>query len=243
MPHAQDQLKALKRQFAQGFQFRTHQVVNGVHRFTLPALEFEYVVEVPDCPEVREFVESAQFNAARLQQHRIAAALLDIVGFSRQPDEQQLLMLVRYQNLVRQALQGVPVRKMISIGDGTIFIFAEPDIVSVPEYLARIDHELAGFNLDIMGDSPEITWRIGSHVGPAHLFRDINGEENYVGTGVNLAQRVSVCVPNPGDPVPAELNSTIYVTDDAYHAFQEAGAPGDFVFTDAGPKEVKKRPF
>ena len=151
-------------------------------------------------------------------------------------------MIVRYQCLARDALKRTAPRKLISIGDGTIFVFDETAMKEVPEYLLAIDHALAGFNLDFMGDGvPEINWRIGVHVGNAYVFKDINGEDNYIGTGVNLAQRVSTCVPDHGQAgVPFELDSTIYVSQAARDAFLTAGVGPNIEFHDAGDHTVKK---
>jgi class 3 adenylate cyclase len=242
MAVADQQLAELRKQIVAGFLISQHTFQSGVHTFTLPALEYGvYQIGVPDGPAVQTFLQSREYHDARMQPFTVGVVLLDLIGFSSQPDETQLMMIVRYQVEVRKVIADFPIRKKISIGDGTIFVFDQSGIGNLPQYMYEIDHALAGFNLDFMGDDvPEIRWRMGVHVGDAYMMRDINGDENYIGTGINLAQRVSACVPDPGADVAPEASSTIYVSEQAYQAIQAAGIPAGFHFFDAGQKTVKK---
>lgn len=239
---ADKQLEELRSQVQGGFLIQSHKVEGGVHHFCFPSLEHNYTLGVPESPALRTFLESPEFQDALLVPVTIGVAMLDIVGFSSQPDDVQFKMIVRYQCLVHAALKGKSIRKMISIGDGTIFIFDEDHIGNMPQWLYEIDHELAGYNLDFGNDGvPQIEGRIGLHVGEAYRIKDVNGEENYIGTAVNLAQRVSTCVPTgrDGEQAPFDLQSTIYVSAAAYKVFAQKGIPQGFVFNDAGVKTVK----
>ena len=111
----------------------------------------------------------------------------------------------------------------------------------MPECMLAIDHAIAGFNLDFKWDGvPEILHRMGAHVGMGYCFRDINGDQNYVGTGINMAQRVSTLVPNLDDPqIPLELKSPIYVSGEAKGEFESRGLPPDIGLYDAGMQTVK----
>src|SRR5207237_10080840 len=42
-------------------------------------------------------------------------------------------------------------------------------------------------------DHPQIELRMGAHTGPVRIIKDINGEENVSGSGIDLAQRVMDC--------------------------------------------------
>jgi len=215
-------------------------LVDGEYKFVVPALEAKYEVIIPDGPHVKEFVGSPEYNDALMVPETLGVALLDLVGFSLHPDDVQLKIIVRYQCEVRKALHGRSVRATISIGDGTVFVFEEAAIPQMPECLFEIDHALAGFNLDFKWDGiPEMSWRVGVHVGQAFLFRDINRQENFVGSALNIARRVSDCVPEPGQQDSFETDSTIYVSEDAHETFKASGLPEGIQFTDVGVCTVK----
>ena len=242
MSVASRQLEELRSQIRAGFLVDEHREEGGVHYFHFPALEHTYSLGVPASPALQEFMASQEYQDAVMVPVTVGVALLDIVGFSNQPDDVQFKMIMRYQSLIRAAIKGKAIRKLISIGDGTIFVFEEASIPAMPQTLFDLDHELAGFNLDFGNDGvPEINRRIGVHVGTAYRIRDINGDENYIGTAMNLAQRVSTCVPTgeAAEKAAFELQSTIYVSDDAREAFAKAGLPLGFVLNDAGSRAIK----
>lgn len=242
MSSAKELLCKPKEQLDAGFKIAGYEAKDGVHHFTVPALEYSaYTISIPDDQEVKAFVASEEFSQAKLAPIKVGVALLDLVGFSTHPDEVQLHLLVRYQCFARDLARRHQVDKMISIGDGTIFVFEEPAIASMPEFLLELDHELAGYALDWKHDGvPEIDRRVGVHVGNAYCFRDINHEYNYVGTGINLAQRVSACVPSRTDSaLSLRLQSPIYVSAEAKREFEWLVLPPGVGFADAGEKEAK----
>lgn len=241
MSVATDRMDALRSKIEDGFLIQGHFEKDGVHHFVLPALEYDnYLISVPDCQEVRTFLASGAFQRAQMRPVKLGVALLDLVGFSGNPDEVQLKLIVRYQCEARKAASGFSVSKMISIGDGTIFVFEGDAIHQMPDFLIVLDHAIAGFNLDWKWDGvPEIERRVGVHVGSGYCFRDINGEINYVGTGVNLAQRVSTCVPDPGAHAPFDLNSPVYVSEAAKQEFESHPLPSGVRFNDAGIRDCK----
>lgn len=232
-------LKNLKNQLDAGFLISDWSFEKGIYYFTLPALEYEnYSMGIPESPEVKSFVESKKFKDFLMKPRKVGVALLDLIGFSSNTDDIQLKMIVRYQCEIRKT--NIPCSKLISIGDGTIFIFEEPHIQDMPKYLFKIDHAIAGYNLDFGLDNvPNISHRIGVHVGKAYLFKDINGDKNYIGSGINMAQRVSTCVPDViNSDVALEANSTIYLSDEAYKEFTKT-TNNEITYYDQGEREVK----
>jgi len=237
-----DSLNNLREQIASGFLIAEHREEGGVHHFILPALEYNaYTISIPDGAEVRKYIASDEFARAKMVPIKIGVALLDLVGFSANADEVQLKMIVRYQCEVRKAIGKFSVTRMLSIGDGTIFIFEDNAISSMPECMMAIDHAIAGFNLDSKWDGvPEIIHRMGAHVGMGYCFRDINRDQNYIGTGVNMAQRISTLVPDMDDQsICFELRSPIYVSIDAKAEYENRGLPAGIRFFDAGVQPVK----
>ncbi len=238
---SQSQLKELKNQVNAGFKISNYNFENGNHNFFLPSLERDWEITVPDSEDIQNYIRSEEFEKSRLIPKKFCFALLDIVGFSKHNDETQFKLLVRYQCEIRRALKGIICEKLISIGDGTIFVFPESEIPRIPEYLFSIDHAISGYNLDFSRETGvEISIRIGVHVGNAYVFNDINEEKNYVGTGINLAQRVSTFVPTKLDRRRNfKANSPIYVSENAYQEFRKYCSDEEYSFWDAGDKEDK----
>lgn len=236
-----DMLKKLTNQLDDGFLIAQHWAEEGAHHFVLPALEYSnYVISVPEGPELTAFMASQEFQRAQMRGMKVGVALLDLVGFSANADDTQLKMIVRYQCEIRKAIAQYPVARTLSIGDGTIFVFEEAALPQMASCLLAIDHAIGGFNLDFKGDGvPKICHRIGVHVGNAYCFKDINKDLNYIGTGINMAQRVASCIPDSGSGVAFKLDSTIYVSEEARTEMLKHVLPDGVIFNDAGIKEAK----
>ncbi len=242
MSKAEEQIREMRSQLHEGHKVYEYWKDGSMHHFVFPALEYDdYIISVPDGPEVRKFLSSPEYQDNQMKAVVVGVALLDIVSFSSLPDETQLKLIVRYQQKVREGVNGYSVARMLPIGDGTIFVFEGNQISSMIECLYSVTHAIDGYNLDWSGDDvPEIAYRIGIHVGHAFRAKDINRDHNYVGTGMNMAQRVSTCVPDRNaSGLPFFLNSPIYASEEARIELEKRGMPERIAFTDAGHHEVK----
>jgi hypothetical protein len=116
---------------------------------------------------------------------------IDIVGYSERLVTQQVELKTRLNGLVGDVLRNVPAtdRMMLDTGDGAAICF-----LGDPE-----DALFAASNLraSTIAIGPELALRIGINLGPLRIVKDVNGQPNMLGDGINVAQRVmSFAEPN-----------------------------------------------
>jgi class 3 adenylate cyclase len=127
---------------------------------------------------------------ADLQNRTLICSVLfiDIVEYSRKPVVEQIQLKDRFNALLSDALRGVAVndRIILDTGDGAAisFIGDPEDALFVGSGLRD---EIAAYSEDAQ---VELTIRMGINLGPVRLVKDINGQPNIIGDGINVAQRV-----------------------------------------------------
>src|SRR5690242_14017569 len=105
---------------------------------------------------------------------------LDVVGYSRLGVTQQIQLKQRFNEVLSAALQDNEPRDRVVIdtGDGAAVAFLE-------------DPERALFAaLAVFDNVGELPVRMGINLGPVYFTRDINGQPNMIGDGINVAQRI-----------------------------------------------------
>ncbi|HET7672856.1 MAG TPA: PEGA domain-containing protein, partial [Burkholderiales bacterium] len=105
---------------------------------------------------------------------------LDIVEYSKKPVSEQLQLKQEFNRLLTRALEQVPARDRIILdtGDGAAVTFMG-------------DPEDALFAAMAMRDGAgSVAVRLGVNLGPVRLVKDLNGQLNIIGDGINVAQRV-----------------------------------------------------
>jgi len=113
---------------------------------------------------------------------------LDIVEYSKKSVAGQISLKDRFNSYLSAAIRDVPMtdRIILDTGDGAAINFlgdvedALKAALSLRESLLAEDSTV-GFPLMV---------RMGINLGPVRLVRDINGQPNIVGDGINVAQRV-----------------------------------------------------
>jgi len=109
---------------------------------------------------------------------------VDIVEYSKQSVTEQLSLKQRFNAMLVDALKHVAVgdRIVLDTGDGAAVSF-----LGNPE-----DSLFAALRLrDAMSAEPSpLRGRLGLNLGPVRLIKDINGQLNIIGDGINVAQRV-----------------------------------------------------
>ena len=113
---------------------------------------------------------------------------LDIVEYSRMSVSGQISLKDRFNSYLSAAIHDVPVadRIILDTGDGAAINFlgdvedALKAALSLRESILNEDPKL----------DPPLLVRAGINLGPVRLVRDINGQPNIVGDGINVAQRV-----------------------------------------------------
>ena len=105
---------------------------------------------------------------------------LDIVEYSKKPVSEQLQLKQEFNRLLTKALEQVPPRDRIILdtGDGAAVTFMG-------------DPEDALFaSMTVRDSAGAIAVRLGVNLGPVRLVKDLNGQMNIIGDGINVAQRV-----------------------------------------------------
>jgi hypothetical protein len=105
---------------------------------------------------------------------------LDIAGYSRLGVTDQIKLKQSFNDVLSAALADLDTqeRVVIDTGDGAAVAFLG-------------DPERALFAaLEVFDNVGELPVRIGINMGPVHVSRDINGQENVIGDGINVAQRI-----------------------------------------------------
>jgi class 3 adenylate cyclase len=105
---------------------------------------------------------------------------LDIVEYSKKPVAEQLELKQVFNRALSTALEQVPPRDRIILdtGDGAAVTFMG-------------DPEDALFSaLAVRNMAAEVAVRLGVNLGPVRLVRDLNGQMNIIGDGINVAQRI-----------------------------------------------------
>jgi class 3 adenylate cyclase len=105
---------------------------------------------------------------------------LDIVEYSKKPVAEQLELKQAFNRALATALEQVPQRDRIILDtcDGAAVTFMG-------------DPEDALFSaLAVRNMAAEVPVRLGVNLGPVRLVKDLNGQMNIIGDGINVAQRV-----------------------------------------------------
>ena len=113
---------------------------------------------------------------------------LDIVEYSKKPVTGQISLKDRFNTYLSEAIHDVPVsdRIILDTGDGAAVNFLG-DVESALTAALRLRASLLNEDPYL---EPQLLVRIGINLGPVRLVRDINGQPNIVGDGINVAQRV-----------------------------------------------------
>jgi class 3 adenylate cyclase len=106
---------------------------------------------------------------------------IDIVDYSRHDVAEQVRLKHRFNAVLSGALGNVEQgeRVIVDTGDGAAIAFRGD-----PERALYVALEVFDANVD------DLPVRMGINLGPVSLMRDINGGDNVIGDGINVAQRV-----------------------------------------------------
>jgi len=112
-----------------------------------------------------------------------AILFLDVVGFSKLPNSDQIALKALFNSVLLEAVECVPREDFLILdtGDGAVVCFHDP-----PE-LALLTAVVA---CKAWHAKAPVGLRIGLHLGPVQEVRDMNGNRNVIGDGINTAQRI-----------------------------------------------------
>src|SRR5258707_12290360 len=123
---------------------------------------------------------------------------LDIVDYSLRSVAEQIALKERFNAVLTDAIAGVATddRIILDTGDGAAVSF-----LGDPE-----DTLFAGMSLrdavaaQDVTSGPRLQIRVGGNLGPVRLVKDINGQPNIIGGGINVA-RCPMSFAGPGQSV------------------------------------------
>lgn len=113
---------------------------------------------------------------------------LDIVEYSKKSVAGQISLKDRFNSYLSSAIHDVPMtdRIILDTGDGAAINFLG-DVEDALKAALSLRESLLNERPDV--EHPLLV-RMGINLGPVRLVRDINGQPNIVGDGINVAQRV-----------------------------------------------------
>jgi Adenylate and Guanylate cyclase catalytic domain len=113
---------------------------------------------------------------------------LDIVEYSKKSVAGQISLKDRFNSYLSSAIRDVPMtdRIILDTGDGAAINFLG-DVEDALKAALSLRESLLNERPDV--EHPLLV-RMGINLGPVRLVRDINGQPNIVGDGINVAQRV-----------------------------------------------------
>jgi hypothetical protein len=116
-----------------------------------------------------------------------SVVFLDVVEYSKKPVAEQILYKERLNGMLTEALANVALndRIILDTGDGAALSF-----LGDPEDALFVSLSLRDALAGPQPPGPQMKMRIGINLGPVKLVRDINGQPNIIGDGINVAQRV-----------------------------------------------------
>jgi hypothetical protein len=112
---------------------------------------------------------------------------LDITEYSRKPVSEQIQLKDQFNTLIAEAIRDIATndRIILDTGDGVAINF-----LGDPEDALFVAMTLREAFAPRPGEAPKLPARIGINLGPVRLVRDLNGQPNIIGDGINVAQRV-----------------------------------------------------
>ena len=143
---------------------------------------------------------------------------LDIAGYSQKGVADQIRLKQSFNAMLAASLENVEAheRVIIDTGDGAAIAF-----LGDPE--SALFAALAVF--DNVGELPV---RMGINLGPVYLSRDINNQENVIGDGINVAQRIMSFADPGGLLVSRSFYEVVLLLSGEYATmFKQEGARAD----------------
>ena len=145
--------------------------------------------EAADMARVLKDADKPMLNTATTTRSTSATVLFfDVVGYTKQSVNKQIEIKQKFNQLVSECLRTHDTGEYIILdtGDGAAIGFLQypEDALEVAVMFRKA--VMANHHLNY----PDLKVRIGIHLGPVNIAKDMNGRSNMVGDGINDAQRV-----------------------------------------------------
>jgi class 3 adenylate cyclase len=150
---------------------------------------------------------------------------LDIVEYSKKPVSEQLKIKEQFNAQISEAIRDIAVndRIILDTGDGVAVNF-----LGDPEDALLVAMNLSQGFASAPEREPGVEVRIGVNLGPVRLLRDINGQPNIIGDGINVAERV-MSFARPGQALVSRSYYEVVtrISEDYAHLFAYQGSRTD----------------
>ena len=112
----------------------------------------------------------------------------DVVGYTKESVSKQIELKGQFNKLVSEFISDIEEsqRIILDTGDGAALGFLQHPEHAIEVALKFRDAVTANKHQDF----PELKVRMGIHLGPVNVLKDMNGQLNMVGDGINDAQRI-----------------------------------------------------
>jgi Adenylate and Guanylate cyclase catalytic domain len=133
-------------------------------------------------------VARARADAASARSMIATVLFFDVVGYTKQSVAKQIQLKDQFNGLVSSFIKDIEENQRIILdtGDGAAIGFLQH-----PEDAIEVAMQFrSAVTAHQHQDFPELNVRIGIHLGPVNVVRDMNGQSNMVGDGINDAQRI-----------------------------------------------------
>jgi len=143
---------------------------------------------VPDIPASVSDEKTANASVAERRTTIAAVTFFDVVGYSMESNGKQIELKQQLGKLVSNSLEPLATgeRVVLDTGDGVAIGFLQHPT----DALESAMHFRNGLMANSYYDYPDLRVRVGIHLGPVSVIKDINGQTNMLGDGINSAQRV-----------------------------------------------------
>jgi hypothetical protein len=177
-----------------------------------------------------------------------SVVFLDIVGYSKKPDSEQIGCKDRFNLLISEAIKNIAPndRIILDTGDGAAIALMGAPEEALFFSLTILDGIIDGRGRNRRGQGvaepptldnvrseyaeqlTPLQVRIGINLGPVRVVKDINGRPNIIGDGINVAQRVmSFAEPNQILVSRSYYEVTSRLTKELTHMFTYSGVRHD----------------
>ncbi|OGS94700.1 MAG: hypothetical protein A3H31_12995 [Gallionellales bacterium RIFCSPLOWO2_02_FULL_57_47] len=118
----------------------------------------------------------------------VTVLFFDVVGYTKQSVNRQIEIKKQFNQIVSECLitHGGGEHIILDTGDGAAIGFLQHPEDAMEVAMKFRKTVMANQHLDF----PDLKVRIGIHLGPINIVKDMNGQRNMVGDGINDAQRV-----------------------------------------------------
>ena len=130
----------------------------------------------------------AKADAASTRSTIATVLFFDVVGYTKQSVSKQIELKGQFNKLVSEFIKDIDEsqRIILDTGDGAAIGFLQhpEDAIEVAMQFRQ------AVTANKHGDYPDLKVRMGIHLGPVNIVKDMNDQSNMVGDGINDAQRI-----------------------------------------------------